>query len=149
MGNESWDDADDARVVFETTPMGHPTRVATEFFANLIGGNLHEVELRAFITPESWAGWGDFEWIRSRLTEADRPVISSGIEIAAPDVVYVPVLKGYDGPGYVQPGEKVDVVGVFTMVWRPDAGGWLAFGFGYPASLSDIPRTSPGVAPPL
>lgn len=151
MKDEEWTESDDAAVVFEGLGEDHPVRRASLFIAALLDGRAGPDLLEQFVTPEVRDDWGDFSAAREGFQALDRYGIGSIANEAygAPDVVYVKVLEHVD-KGYMIPdGTVFEIAGVFTMVWRPEFGAWLIHRFGDYALPENLPRSSPGVAPPV
>lgn len=151
MSDDEWSETDEAMVMFESLSDDHPVRRAQMFFIALLDDSYGAEYLEQFVTPEVRKDWGDFSAARSSLRALDRPGIGSIANEAhgAPDVVYVKLLEHVDS-GYIIPESSlIEVAGIFTMVWRPEHGAWLIHRFGDYSLPENLPRTSPGDAPPV
>lgn len=95
------------------------------------------------VTPESRERWGDFAEFFDEIHGLNRPIVATEADhvVDAQDVAYVKLLEHVDG------GRHIEIVGVLTLVWRPEFDRWLVHDFGAQVPARDAPRTSPGEAP--
>ena len=128
----------------------YPATVAGMFFSALQDREVHLDALGNIVTPESRRAWGDF----SQVAQLFGGYADPGTEVrgflaeGAPDVAYVGIIEGVADPD-ISADDVVVPVGVFTLVWRPEAGMWLIHSFGDPIPAEFLPRSSPGDAPAL
>ncbi len=150
---DGWSRADDLAFRIEVAGSRHPLRAAMRFIAALVRADPIDTRtLKAIVTPESRAGWGDFSGVRRLIDGIEAPGFASHIPHTAPedaDVAQVFIVSGVTAVTDLEPGDYVDAKAVMTLVWRPEVDGWLVHGLGAaiaPESLMPV-RTSPGNAP--
>lgn len=148
MTDFTWTPSDDAQAALAGYGANEPMFTVLAFLDGLQSGLAAE-ELAVTVTPESIDAWGTFAETRAALEAIGDWGIGtypSPAESAA-DVVYVKVLEGVTEA--YQQVERIEIVPAawITLVWRPEVAMWLVHGIGRPIAPSDIPRTSPGIAP--
>jgi hypothetical protein len=144
MDEYGWSTTDDALAAVVAYHDGHPIQVASTFLSSL-----DEPEtLALLVTPESREAWGDFEAFRGALSREEWGLASFAHAASdAIDVAYTRVVANVSEVYFSDLTRQVRLVGVFTHVWRPEAGFWMIHEFGEPLPSARVPRSSPGIAP--
>jgi len=148
MTDSTWSAADDAHAAISGYGPEEPLLTAFTFLQG-IDNRLSRDEMSATVTPESIDAWGDFSVIRDALAEIGDWGVGSYPEPAptASDVAYVKILANVPEVYQQQETASVAIAAWITLVWRPEAGIWLVHAFGNALDPTDVPRSSPGVAP--
>ena len=144
MSENEWSITDDALAAVAAYGDGHPYHVAATFLASL-----DEPEtLALLVTPESRAAWGDFAVVREALRREEWGLASHAHTASdAADVAYTRVVANVPEVYRAENDHEVRLVGVFTHVWRPEAGFWMIHELGEPLPSVRVPRSFPGTAP--
>ncbi|MFF2275986.1 hypothetical protein [Agromyces sp. NPDC058126] len=149
MSTETWSDADDASVAFESIPPEHPVKLTAAVYAALTALDQSHEFLRLVVTPESLPAWGDFT-AAARALEAQYGINSVARSYpSAPDVAYVWLMEYSPDARMITTPETVVVPHTFTWIWRPELGGWKLHSIGAGDAPEVLPRTSPGTAPDI
>lgn len=149
MSDDEWTVEDDAAVAVAGLGPENPMFGVFAFMSGLSDLEVHRDAMRSVVTPESKDRWGDFAEFAAILESAKPWGLGSmaNPSVDAPDVAYAKILPGvtetYQNADYI----VTPFVGVFTLVWRPEAGFWMIHHFGDYVAPEFVPRTSPGVAP--
>lgn len=149
---DSWGEDDDSAFAFHAMPETHPVKLAMNVFRVMRGGTFVPERVREAVTPESVEAWGDFGVFARMCAAIDAPAFGSIANPAygASDVVYVKVLSGVQKGYTIRQDGPVMAATVFTLVWRPELGGWRIHAAGSDYVLpEDVPRSAPNAAPPL
>ncbi len=128
----SWDRPSEADALVAAGEPGphNPVTVAAVFWTAVTepeGPNLDVLSI--IVTPESWAGWGNFSRPAGLL--ADYGMASEATPSGDPDVVFITYLReGGTTAGASSDMVLVGDVVIATLVRRPRLGGWRVHALG-------------------
>lgn len=137
---ETWTDRDDAERDFDSLPVGHPSRVVTEFHTAILDDDTAAEDLASYVAFHSRAGWADFGRIRSYFMDQAVAIATRALRPRGTSHVAYVKLVADDG-NYLSATPRQDVLAYVTLLWEE---GWKVYGIGESLNPEVLPPATPG-----